>query len=77
MVPRKCFRPRLRGTNLKQAENVKLKHQLAYQKGFRPRLRGTNLKQASCRSYRGDGYHRVSVPDYGELILNNQKLQFS
>ena len=39
-------------------------------KSFRPRLRGTNLKLYLENLYY-EIFKRVSVPDYGELILNH------
>ena len=40
-------------------------------KCFRPRLRGTNLKLHSKGAISGTSIRMVSVPDYGELILNS------
>ena len=66
-----CFRPRLRGTNLKQEKVVPFLPEILME-SFRPRLRGTNLKRwAKCRIR--NWFHKVSVPDYGELILNSCK----
>ena len=64
-----CFRPRLRGTNLKL---VMTPDQLVDNTCFRPRLRGTNLKpkEEIMKLYI---VILVSVPDYGELILNHTK----
>ena len=38
---------------------------------FRPRLRGTNLKHGNRLDRLFELYIQVSVPDYGELILND------
>ena len=51
---KKCFRPRLRGTNLKLASD--LAGSMGGSGGFRPRLRGTNLKHTD--SWRRLRYHR-------------------
>ena len=62
------FRPRLRGTNLKHfmIDNF-MDMALAR---FRPRLRGTNLKPDTLFIVSLPLLKAVSVPDYGELILN-------
>ena len=64
------FRPRLRGTNLKQ-QWVRTRKRFNIE-GFRPRLRGTNLKQLLILTTLNGKNLVVSVPDYGELILNNK-----
>ena len=42
-------------------------------RSFRPRLRGTNLKQSEKADNAQTAEIKVSVPDYGELILNLAK----
>ena len=68
------FRPRLRGTNLKPS-NATLDQWI--KESFRPRLRGTNLKPGKVDI--NSAILAVSVPDYGELILNraNELLNFA